>query len=918
MTMLNKRTLVNIILVMVVCFGAYAEHATIVFVIAENEYEASKTLPEFAKTLEDNYGFSCEILQGGDNNIPGMNALKDADLAVIYVRRQPLPQEQLKYLRDYVESGKPIIGIRTASHAFALNNERPGSGLADWPEFDADVLGGNYDMHLGNKSDFGPYTYVRAKPGMESHPILYGVPKGEFKVASWLYKTSPLAKTAEALMMGRVGDIKPHQPVAWTNINTSGGRVFYTSLGHQADFKMYSFCRLLTNGIFWALDKPSPSIAEYLKKPFNDLRKYKLGDSRKTLSVVEEMSMQLDNEKDRKELAGLLGDILAGDSTTDGKRYICRQLRVIGNEEQIPVLAEMLADEELTSIARFALEKIDSPKRAEVLRNTLMKVSGKARAGIADSLGTIRDADSVEILGKLLSDSDQDCVYSAAMALGKIANKKATQLLGDALKSAPDEQHAVLARAYLLCADNLRVKDNKMAAAVIYEQLYNPDESTQIRMMALKGLVKSGKKEVITVVLESLQSDEPAIRGLAVRLIKNHPNEIPTSDLVNELKDLPEQGQIALIHALTDRGDAASLHSIVALLQSDTEALRLAALESIGKLGDSKVVGVLIGFAAEGSDSERSVALKRLGLLQGDGVNEAITRLLQNDDAGIRIAAVKTLVTRTVDDAAPALVETLNDSDEKVRIESWKALRALGTEKELSAIIALWLKVEVNAEIKAAEDAIVGITRNSSSPQKTTKLLLALRHSPKTNNLRISLLRALGRIGDSSALPALREGLENTNPDIKNEAIRALSSWPTAEPLQDLKNVMENEENETSKILATRGYITLIRNVDGKPGEVVKMYEDLMNESDNVEIRKMVLSGLSNIDHIKALNVVEPWLKDEDLKEEAGIAAVTIADEIKEDSPDYVRKILKKILDDLENEWTLDQAEEMLGEIEEF
>jgi type 1 glutamine amidotransferase len=172
----------------------------------------------------------------------------------------------MKQLRDYVASGKPVVGIRTASHAFCLNQERPPAGLTEWPEFDRDVLGGNHHMHHGNKDKDDPFTCVWAKEGMESHAILAGVPTEEFRVPSWLYKTSPLAKTATVLMMGRVGDRKPFEPVTWTNINTSGGRVFYTSLGHPGEFKMRVFRRLLTNGIFWALNKKMPSQGQIASK----------------------------------------------------------------------------------------------------------------------------------------------------------------------------------------------------------------------------------------------------------------------------------------------------------------------------------------------------------------------------------------------------------------------------------------------------------------------------------------------------------------------------------------------------------------------------------------------------------------------------------------------------------------------------
>lgn len=240
---------------------AAAAAPNIVFLIAEDEYSANETLPKFARQIEEAYGFKCTIRQGGDNDLPGTEALKKADLAVIYIRRKVLPESQMKHIRNYVTSGKPVVGIRTASHAFSLRREEPEPGFFDWPEFDRDVLGGNYQGHTGHKADEEVITYVRAADGARAHPILYAVPKGEFAVPSWLYKTSPLAKTAVPLMTGRVTGMDVEEPVTWTNTSIYGGRVFYTSLGHPDEFKMYAFNRLLANGIFWALDMPSPKIA---------------------------------------------------------------------------------------------------------------------------------------------------------------------------------------------------------------------------------------------------------------------------------------------------------------------------------------------------------------------------------------------------------------------------------------------------------------------------------------------------------------------------------------------------------------------------------------------------------------------------------------------------------------------------------
>ncbi|MHC4365444.1 MAG: isochorismatase family protein, partial [Planctomycetota bacterium] len=236
-----------------------------VFIIAENEYDADKTLPEFARELQTKYNFSCEFALGTPktriakerNNIAGLEALQTADLAIVFVRRRALPTTQMKHLRDYIKSGRPLIGLRTASHAFAPRGKLQ-PGFVDWPEFDRDVLGGNYHGHHNNKAKDGPKTYVWVKPGMKSHPILAGVPTSKFYVRSWLYKTLPLTRTTTVLMMGRVEDRKPHEPVAWTNTHIGGGRVFYTSLGHPDDFRLPAFRRLLLNAVFWVLDKPVP------------------------------------------------------------------------------------------------------------------------------------------------------------------------------------------------------------------------------------------------------------------------------------------------------------------------------------------------------------------------------------------------------------------------------------------------------------------------------------------------------------------------------------------------------------------------------------------------------------------------------------------------------------------------------------
>lgn len=217
-------------------------------VIAEDEYETHRSLPKFVSEQLGKH-FRVTLVFGNDevrNDIPGIEVLNDADVALFSIRRRTLPPDQLAVVREFVESGKPVVGIRTASHAFSLRRKPAPEGFADWPEFDAEVFGGSYSNHHGNelKSNIAVIQAARA------HPILAGV-ADSFPQGGSLYMTSPLADGATPLMLGTV-EGKPSEPVAWTFTRKDGGRSFYSSLGHPADFENSQFVTLLTNGIRWA------------------------------------------------------------------------------------------------------------------------------------------------------------------------------------------------------------------------------------------------------------------------------------------------------------------------------------------------------------------------------------------------------------------------------------------------------------------------------------------------------------------------------------------------------------------------------------------------------------------------------------------------------------------------------------------
>jgi nicotinamidase-related amidase len=241
------------------------ERPRIAFLTAESEYRANQRLPEFAhdlmlKNIHSDFALGIPVMEGeGRHNLENLRILEDAGLAVVFIRRRALEPEKMKQIKDYVASGRPLLGLRTASHAFDANGNVPREGggieaaresasafLSQWTEFDRDVLGGNYQGHHGHLKTG---TEVFVVPGMENHPLLKGV-EPEFTSLNWLYKNRPLRSAkAQVLLLGSNPGV-PDEPVLWIN-----GNVIYTSLGHWEDWKIESFRNLMFNTVDYLLEK---------------------------------------------------------------------------------------------------------------------------------------------------------------------------------------------------------------------------------------------------------------------------------------------------------------------------------------------------------------------------------------------------------------------------------------------------------------------------------------------------------------------------------------------------------------------------------------------------------------------------------------------------------------------------------------
>ena len=218
----------------------------LVVLCAEQEYLTHRSVPKFAaEHLGHDFRVSFVWDDANDrNNLPGIDVVADADILLVSVRRRTLPHKQMKYVRDFVASGKPVIGIRTASHAFCLRGKEPGDGLDNWPEFDSQVFGGNYTNHHGE----GPQVALSHTENIAAKKFMQHIAVDKLVGNGSLYKVSPLADSTTPLLIGSIPGADA-EPIAWLNRRADGGTSLYTSLGHIDDFEQPQFLEFLKHSL---------------------------------------------------------------------------------------------------------------------------------------------------------------------------------------------------------------------------------------------------------------------------------------------------------------------------------------------------------------------------------------------------------------------------------------------------------------------------------------------------------------------------------------------------------------------------------------------------------------------------------------------------------------------------------------------
>lgn len=567
--------------------------------------------------------------------------------------------------------------------------------------------------------------------------------------------------------------------------------------------------------------------------------------------------------------------VLESDAGWLEKQAACRDLRRVGTSKSVGALASLLNDDELSHMARYALESMNYPQVDVALRKALAKTTGMPKIGVIISIGVRGDTLAVRQLIELLKGADPEIARVAAGALGRIATRKAAQALADARTAASGQVRIAVTEGLLAASEQLVHGGDRDMTIGFYKDLLSSDEPLHVRMGAFRGLIFAEPHKADERLVDALAGSNPLMRDMAAQIIAETTGIQATKYYAKALGDLPVGGQAALLRGLAGRSDRTARGAVAEALDISDGQVKLAAVKTLGAIGSSADVGKLAWLLASNDADVADASRVSLTILQSDGVDGAIAAAAGKVTGVAKARLIEILAERDAGQALPTAVNALKDKDRAVRMVAFGALVKLGGEEQTSVVIEAVKAADDSAERAAAGKALGAICSRCGEDVLAT--ILNSLYGTETE-ARIVLLGALGRIGGAKAIRLILVAMDDPDEEVSGAAVRILSDWPTPEAAEHLLKLAQGQEL-TRQVLGLRGYIRLAR-IEPSKMKKTEMLTNAMDLATRPTETRLVMAALGTLGTAKSLAILEKHLDDKGVRNEAASAIIAISAEV--------------------------------------
>jgi HEAT repeat protein len=635
---------------------------------------------------------------------------------------------------------------------------------------------------------------------------------------------------------------------------------------------------------------PSLSLAGEPADPWREVLSAKPEGPRAAMAAIESQIRKADAAALR-EIEGKLLDLLrAPAASAECREWACRQLRFAGSPRSVPALAALLADRDLGTVARLALQGIPGPEVDAALREALPK-GGESRAGTVITIGTREDRGAVPLIAPLAGDRDPAVAEAALFALGRIGGDEALRALRAA--ATPEGLRRYRLQMILLCAERLAGEGGTAAAGEVYRSVLSEAADDAVRIPALRGLVACERWKAEPEVMAALRDGSPGLRAAAAALAARAGSPEILSAALDHLDSMPRGARVILLGLVEDRW---ALPAIRRAARSGANPVRAAALAAIGRLGDASCVVQLLGAASGEPEMVRAAARKGLRDLRGKDIEGALFEVAwgYGTTAG-RIEAMAALADRGAEGLEAALLGIAGDRDPAIRAGALTALSRAGGVGAIPALVGKL--VEANATGRGAiEEALKTICSRASDRDAAAEPVIAALPSAGPE-VRRALLRVLAAASGTTALAAVRGVLAEADPEVRDEALRAIAGWTDPSAIADLAAAARAlDPDRRPPVLAA---VARLAGAAGGPAPEAKakVLAEALALAGRTEERKALLAALAGVPHPDALAPALAALKDADLEVDAASAVVKIAAAIRKTHSEKADEALQTVID---------------------
>ncbi len=477
--------------------------------------------------------------------------------------------------------------------------------------------------------------------------------------------------------------------------------------------------------------------------------------------------------------------ILQSNASLFEKARACQQLGEVGTPEAVPALAGLLSDEHLSAYARSGLEGIGGPSAAAALRAALGTEKGNLLAGVINSLGVLRDAQSVPALRALAENPASGVSKEALLALGRIANSESIQVLRKALNAGPETPRADAAAGCLLAAEQQLADGHAKTAVALNDAVRAANVPAVYHAAATRGAILARQSGAVKFLMKQLRGEDPVSRAAALLTIREISGPELAEALNAEIARARPELELQLLSALADCHNARSLELLEGEATGGGPEVRKTALKVLGRVAGPGQTGVLLNvFLENRSPDETALAESALERMEGRAINDLVSQALESaSEALTRVRLIGLLESRGATDAVPELLKAAADPATTVSVAAFEALGSLAGDRDVTSLIGLTKACKDEQARDAAEKAICrAAANNGSSNLVGAAVLTELEHSvePAEKNGWVRVLASLGYV---NALPALEAAAKDSNEAVAANALESLGNWPDSVPI---------------------------------------------------------------------------------------------------------------------------------------